>query len=358
MPNNKSFSLKDDPDLLKVMTEDANNAPPLYLPGPYWMRQSKSTLKDIYKYGINDFRGLKNSIGTYFADSSYVDVRINHNLGAKSLTDVTKYLISRICKEVYPINHLFDAQVKLTHSYFVQLVREKNDKFFHSARFNQLLEKYQFPVDNIRGGCLSFGKFDDKVISHRYAQMVDTLDRISEKIELSKVSSYFEIGGGFGTFLHCILENYPNIRKVIYLDIAPNLYVGTQYLKSFFGDCVKTYSQTRSEERIVFECNDELEIFCIAPWQIEKLDVNIDFFHNAHSFVEMPKSIVSNYAKHVRRVMSEKGGYISLVSYDSIDLKRTFDPSDLSNIFSLSFEAESHSKLSAARQDYHFFAKI
>ena len=62
----------------------------------------------------------------------------------------------------------------------------------------------------------------------------------------------FEIGGGVGTNVHLVLENYKNIRKVLYLDIPPNLYVGTQYLKAFYGNAVSDYRTLKTLDSIKF----------------------------------------------------------------------------------------------------------
>lgn len=80
----------------------------------------------------------------------------------------------------------------------------------------------------------------------------------------------FEIGGGFGQYIHVLLQNYSNIKKILYLDIVPNIYVGTQYLKRFYGESVIDYNITRKMNKIQFSDNNKLEIICIAPWQIEK----------------------------------------------------------------------------------------
>ena len=143
----------------------------------------------------------------------------------------------------------------------------------------------------------------------------------------------FEIGGGFGTNIHLLLENYPNIRKVVYLDIPPNLYVGTQYLKAFYGEAVFDYRNLKNSEKIKFADTDDLEIFCIAPWQIENLQVHVDIFMNSHSFVEMPKEIVSNYAHHFLGSPGSEKSAVVLVTYDGYDPATTLDPASLPRFF-------------------------
>jgi hypothetical protein len=82
--------------------------------------------------------------------------------------------------------------------------------------------------------------------------------------------------------------------------------------------------------KISFSKNDELEILCIPSWLIEKVDVEIDHFHNSNSFVEMPKNVIKNYVKFVKKFKSKE---ISLISYDRVDHMTTFDPVELNEFF-------------------------
>ena len=75
------------------------------------------------------------------------------------------------------------------------------------------------------------------------------------------------------------------------MDSVPNLYVGTEYLRKFYNKNVVDYRHTRNFKEIKFSQSNKLEIFCIAPWQIEIIKEKVDHFHNAASFVEMPEDI-------------------------------------------------------------------
>jgi hypothetical protein len=81
---------------------------------------------------------------------------------------------------------------------------------------------------------------------------------------------------------------------------------------------------------IEFKNNSSLEIYCIPPWEIEKLNINIDHFHNAYSFVEMPVNVVKNYIKFIKKIKTKN---ISLISYGDYDTKTTFSPKTLINLF-------------------------
>ena len=160
--------------------------------------------------------------------------------------------------------------------------------------------------------------------------MADRIEKLSKSFNFKVIKSFFEIGGGYGANIHFLITNFPNIKKVIYLDVVPNIFVGTTYLKYHFGKKVKDYIELKNLNRISFSKNDELEILCIPPWLIERVDAEIDHFHNASSFVEMPKEIIKNYVKFIKNFKSKE---ISIISYADFDIKTTFNPEKLNEFF-------------------------
>jgi len=147
------------------------------------------------------------------------------------------------------------------------------------------------------------------------------------------LAQYSKLGGGFGANIHLLLENYKNIRKVLYLDIPPNLYVGTQYLKAFYGKAVFDYKALAHLDSIKFSTDDNIEIFCIAPWQIEKFQSEVDIFMNSNSFVEMPRNVVKNYVDKFNRFPGSENAAVALSTYSNFDLNTTFHPNELPKFF-------------------------
>ena len=169
--------------------------------------------------------------------------------------------------------------------------------------------------------------------------MANRIDKLSKSFDFKNIISFFEIGGGFGANIHFLITNFPNIKKILYLDLVPNIYVGTEYLRHHYKEKVKDYLELRNLDKINFSKNNELEIFCIPPWLIEKVETEIDHFHNAASFVEMPKTVINNYVKFIKKFKTKE---ISLISYDHlipfdhlglIDLKTTCNPEELNSFF-------------------------
>ncbi len=339
--------LKDDFELLDLMLLDSEKQLSLYNPGPYWARKAKNTAKELKRYGIENFRGSSNTIGLSYTDSMLTDIR---NIYSSEIKNIFIWLTKQ-----YPLKMIFEPQVKLTNNYananqlYIQEILNIKEK----TRY--LLEKYKLPY-SLLGGCLKKATIDDNEYSTHYLNLLEQHDNLAKFIRFDNAFSVFEIGGGFGANIHLLLENYRNIRKVLYLDIVPNLYVGTQYLKAIYGASVFDYRNLKDLSDIKFSDDDNLEIFCITPWQIEGFNDNIDIFMNSHSFVEIPKNVIQNYVDNLNKFPDSINTDIALTSYDNFDLSSTFEPSELATFFKNrnfnSFEEED--LLDASRKNFYF----
>ena len=69
--------------------------------------------------------------------------------------------------------------------------------------------------------------------------MADRIEKLSKSFNFKNINNFFEIGGGFGANVHFLITNFPNIKKILYLDAVPNIYVGTKYLEHHFGKKLK-----------------------------------------------------------------------------------------------------------------------
>lgn len=311
------MKIKEDFPLLDLMMKHQRVQSSKYHPGPHWGLRTKVVIRQIKRYGLSNFRGEENVIGVSLSDADNVDVR--HTL------DRWPFLPLKCLLRIFPIGRLFDSQVATTKAYAALARQLRVAKMQGDPRTKELLYRYKMPPSLLGGALEVVGD-----VSAHYLATLDQLDHMAQHIDFTKMRSFFEIGGGFGANVHILLENYPNIRKIIYLDIPPTLYIGTQYLKTFYGDSVRDFRQTLDETKIRFQNDDTLEILAIAPWQIENLDVSIDMFFNASSFVEMPRFVVQNYASKVMDKSPQ--AVIGLISYDN-NTDITIPPEDLPSFF-------------------------
>ena len=291
----------------------------LYSVGPYWDYKKKKSIIEIKKKGLKDFRGISSGIGTSFADNLVLDIR--------NELDYKGRILGKILS-LPKLNKIFDAQLRAAKIHLDRFVENQAIIYQNNKNVQNLINKYKFE-NSTNFGCVQLFEYLNKKYSCSYLMMADKIDKLSKSFDFKVTKSFFEIGGGFGANIHFLVINFPNIKKILYLDAVPNIFVGTSYLKYYFGEKVKDYTQLKNLNKISFSKNDELEILCIPPWLIEKVDIEVDHFHNAASFVEMPKMVIENYLKFVKKFKTKE---ISLISYDGFDLKTTFNPEDLNEM--------------------------
>ena len=297
----------------------------LYTSGSYWKYKNNKTIYQIKKNTLKNFRGINSGVGTSFADNLVYDVRNEHNLKGRLVSFFYKIPI---------IGKIYINQLKTTSKHISNFLKYQSITFQKDERVKHLIEKYTFN-NTTEFGCVQKFTFKKKEYSCTYLEMANRVDEISKHINFKSIKKYVEIGGGFGANIHFLISNYENIKKIIYIDAVPNLYVGTEYLRTFYKNSIIDYTKTREMKEIKFSNNEELEVFCIPPWQIENLNIEIDHFHNAASFVEMPQNVIENYVKYIRL---NKVKTISLVSYDTYDPKTTLNPKILNKFFNNELE--------------------
>jgi putative sugar O-methyltransferase len=292
----------------------------LYSSGPYWDYKNKRAILEIKKKGLKDFRGLTSGVGTSFADNLTLDIRNELNIKGRIVGKIFSLPI---------LNKIFNGQLSITKNYINSFIENQSIVYQNNKNVQNLLRRYKFE-NTTDFGCVQLFEYLNKKYSCSYLQMADRIDKLSKSFDFKNTKSFFEIGGGYGVNIHFLTTNFSNIKKILYLDTVPNIFVGTSYLKHYFGEKVKVYTELKNLNKISFSKNDELEILCIPPWLIERVEVEIDHFHNAASFVEMPKEVIKNYVKFIMKFKTKE---ISLISYDGFDLKTTFDPEELNEFF-------------------------
>ena len=272
---------------------------------------------------------------TSYGDNVCLDTSQGFNFGILKLLRWTM-------NNLYPINKIFKDQVSLTEATYLKFIKCKAKLIENDPKVIRLVNKYDLNLDTLRGGCHTFSKFKDKEISHNYIETLNTIDYISKKINFTSKKSLLEIGGGFGVFTHLAIELF-NIKKVIFLEISPAIYVATQYLKSFYGSSVIDYSKTRFKSNITFSNNDKLEIFCILPHQIDLVETKIDLFHNEHSFSVMNEKVIKAYLLRIKKILS-KSGDIVLVENPSNMIKTNFKFDNITDLFLSDFNIRNFKK--------------
>lgn len=301
----------EDERLLSAMLGDMQKQKPEYRPGPYWESKTIMSAQSIYQHGYDNFRSAKSNIGLSYADNPVVYY--------ESLMSRKRKQLHGFFKKFFLTRDFIDWQVRMTENQFREVMRHQQYLANISPDVLSLLDKYDLSR-SCSFGCDWSVEIKGKTYPILYVELCQQIDQIAKRVNLNEVTSVFEIGGGFGAMAHILLQNFPNIKTYIYLDIPPNLFIGTQYLKSLFPGRVHDYLALRDLDVIRPQQRraggDGPDIFCICPWQIERLDYTADLFYNSHSFVEMNESIVSNYAAHIKKLSKPTTQY-AFVTYDN-----------------------------------------
>jgi putative sugar O-methyltransferase len=288
--------------LFDDLKKDSKKIKDAHQPSSWWARKISRLEDDIIKNGLDNFRGLNTGLNTSFSDSEVIDVR--------SIISKKKLFFYDLFNK-YFIKEINNQNLNLTKTYFNNYLELLKKNYLESERCKYLVDKYDLK-QTTDFGCVKKISINGQDISISAIEMINKIDIINQHIDLTKVKTYCEIGGGFGLNFQLLINNFPNIKKFLYLDIYPVIYYGTEYLRKFFSRSIIDYSITKNLKEIAFSKNDHLEIICIPNWEIDKVKIQIDHFHNSHSFAEMSDEIIQKYLDFL---MDKKTKSYSLVFY-------------------------------------------
>ena len=285
--------IKNDIDLLEIMLEDQEKQNETYRPGPYWKNYQIRYTKAIRKHGIDSFRSHPQICkafamsGIYWPEYTYTsDHRFIPNIKGR---------IKKVLMHLPLARSIIEDHKNVAKTHF------NRQQTYLASYMLKAIKNINFPENTKNAGAANILKISKKKeCATDYLYNLLRIQNFSQHVDFSSLKSVIEIGGGIGVFPHLLHHLYPNIKKFLYLDIPPMIYLATQYLKQFFN--VRDYRETRHEKEITFSNNNVPEVICLCPWQIEKIKPSIDLLWNAASFSEMTEKIVKNYAGHLNKL--------------------------------------------------------
>ena len=306
-------SLQDNMPLLKKMMADMKSQKDIYKPGPFWLKSATETERALKRYGLENFRSTKKATpGCLFTDAPRQGLYDNAYGSPKGVIGKFKLLIGRLTYENDVLRRMFldhiDEKIRANaEQYFKEYLFYRDYYWENSSCYDwlsEVLRNHNLP-DTMVGGCINAMRVCGHTIGCSYFYTLVRIFNFYDHIDLKKMSTMLIIGGGFGYEAHLLMSLFPNIKKCITLDIPPNLYVQTQYLKAVMKERVMDYIETSDMTKIKFSQTQEREIIAIAPWQIENVDASIDLLWNSCSFQEMTLRQVQNYALFSQNLMAK-----------------------------------------------------
>jgi len=285
--------VRDNPDLLLAMVKAMEQQDSsLCCPGPYWQEYANRIIHAVRLSGLAGFRSNPD-IGKGFCDV---------------FTDDPRPYLHGMKRRCYELFAPYGGEI-----FFRQYMRWKNrvrharkNRYYH-ANLNEWMTDFTTRFD-LPETCVGTPQrriwLGGREYGELYLRNFAWVSDFAGSVDFSNVNAVMEIGGGFGSMAHTLLHLFPNISKYLYVDIPPVLYVSTQYLRHFFGESVQDFQQASKGGIINFRQDDSREIIAICPWQLQQVRVSCDLFWNSSSFQEMPRGIVSNYAKYLEMILS------------------------------------------------------
>lgn len=300
--------IADDPELLKLMLEDAEKAPGIYRPTNYWSVHNSRILRELRKLGLHDFRRRRNS---FLASFGALDL-----VSSRGRIDLFK-------------NRIFNNRITRNIPLWPEFLS------FQNAVLNKMLPasdtSRKMAADDTRASYRSVSAYGRDAGARPVEELTASLHGNPEDvieidgrayttsilyyylryayccrhIDFEKVGVLVELGSGAGKQVEVIKKLHPNTSFLLF-DIPPQLYVCEQYLKSVFPDFVVSYRDTRNLDSIEAEKG---KIFIFGNWKFPLIEkIRVDLFWNAASFQEMEPDVVLNYLRY----MNEKADAVFL----------------------------------------------
>jgi putative sugar O-methyltransferase len=293
--------IEDRPEYLEEMIQDMKNANKLYQTTNYWKNYEKVLLPYIYSHGIKDFRSSNKPImpsfggggnPVFFPENNIkkallylllkLEMILNNN---NNFANIAKQCYLNWEKECYKSAKLLDDENELKKLYDSGEGKPSNI----------------FSIDGTPYTPQIFSKF----LYYLYIKRHFNFSRENVII--------FEIGPGVGYQAEVFLKLHPHLR-ILLLDIPPQLYIAQQYLSAVFPDKVQPYNVSKKYEILDESIFENKNIVMLAPWQIEKLNINSHLFWNSASFQEMEPDVVDNYLSFVNKSTLEVVYLMELMS--------------------------------------------
>lgn len=346
--------MRDDLSLLEMMMRDERAQRDVYRAGPYWKNYCRRMLRALRHDGLSDFRSNPR-IGKGFSDTVLSDPVDLWSMGSWKQRMVCHVLKNHFIRE-------FVLRPYLHHIAKLNLgMQEYKNSYWNQnigAWFAEFTQRHELPEMAV-GNPTDVVKLRDTIVPNSYLSAFIRIASRKGAVDLSKVRVAFELGGGFGAMAHALIHLYPNIRKYIYLDIPPTLYIGTQYLRHFYPDNVISYNATRDLQEIFFSADDRLEIIALCPWQIERVSADVDVFWNSSSFQEMPVPVVDYYLDQVARLLRKDGnGFVCLDAYNNAEQSEALTAMKLMEVVSRKFMVRKVENCVSYSTDHCFVAEL
>ena len=275
----------DDPELLETMIDEMQNSSHLYRPTNYWENYKSRFMAELNELGLHDFRRRKGSVlrsfgATDLRTKSRIENKLAKLVGSNGQASNWLQEITGTCSSMLAAPVL-RRQLKRSYHNAAELGRSCGAPPLEEIQFSMIGNPEERIVVN--------GTTTTSRMLYYYMRIAFAC----KYLDFDRVSVMVELGSGSGKSIEIIRKCFPHLTILLF-DIAPQLYVCEQYLKSVFPGQVVSYRENRQRSSL-----NDLEsgkIYVFGAWHFPLLKhAQVDLFWNCASFQEMEPHVVANY---------------------------------------------------------------
>lgn len=184
----------------------------------------------------------------------------------------------------------------------------------HSDLQNDCGKKFleKFLTSKNIGNAKKIIKINNKFVTASDLFHIKYIHELNKKLNLKKINTVCEIGQGFGLLASKLLKikDY----KMILIDLPESNFISAFFLKKNFPQ-KKIIMDIDLDSKILTSASlKKGDIFIISPW-IKLKDIEIDFYINSRSMMEMNLQSINKYFTFIHSNIKKNGYFLCINRY-------------------------------------------
>jgi putative sugar O-methyltransferase len=263
--------------LMKDMLADAEKAPAIFSPGPYWKPHAGRMIGLVERHGIEQFRGLSDKALMAFATGNQFRPPASRALG---INDALRQLplIGRFSEAIARDVEIGHGRARSEANYKLHVVH---------ALLQEIAPDLAELSESSVGNPPMF-KIYGRSFSEMFLLKLLEIALVRKHLDFDKIRSVIEVGGSYGLVGEILRKRYPAIRYTL-IDLAPVAGFAQFYLSQVFPGDVAGYRE---------QADRPIHIHCAH--QLPEISGHFDLFINVASFQEMSAEQAAMYAEFAR----------------------------------------------------------
>ena len=263
--------------LMKDMLADADKAPAIFSPGPYWKPHADLMIGLVERHGIEKFRAIPDKALIAFATGNQFKPPASRAL---KLNDALRRLPV--------IGRFSDALARDVDIGYGRARSEANYKLHVVFALLQEIAPDLAELKESSVGNPPVFSIYERSFSEMFLLKLLEIALLRQHDDFENIKNVVEVGGSYGLVGEILRKRYPAIRYTL-VDLAPVAGFAQYYLSNVFPGGVSGFGE-KTDAAIHIRC----------AHQLPEIGDHFDLFINVASFQEMSAEQVAMYANFAR----------------------------------------------------------